>query len=179
MSKLGGLFLFYSLNMFHFTQYPKMLQAPSFSNLLKLVFTASSFYGKFYVPNDVEKQDQVVSSSLVGPDDENVQVHGDGHGPKETAGIGEGGNCSLSDALGRVGAENSPDSEGVGHSRQPVRRRQVDEQLPGCCPQIWPDYVGEDDQRGPHERQSAGAQHDNLLVHIYLCLVLGFHRLRR
>lgn len=100
----------------------------------------------------MEHQHEAVSDSLVGPHDEHVQVNGDGHGPEEGAGVGESGNRSLSDALRRVCAEDAPHSEGVGDGGEPVRHREVNQQFPRSCPQIRPNNVGEDNQRGAQER---------------------------
>lgn len=126
----------------------------------------------------MKEQHQAVCDPLARPDDEDVQVHGDGHGPEETAGVRESGYGSLSDALGRVGAENAPDSEGVGDGRQPVGHREEHQQPPRGGPQVRPDNVCEDDQRGAQEGQSAGTQHHHLLGQIQLRLIPAGHRLQ-
>lgn len=102
-----------------------------------------------YKPDEVEKQNQAVGDSLAGSDDEDVQVHSDGHGPEKAAGVGESGQRALNDAVERVGAEKPPDSESVGDRGQPVRHRQVNQQLPRGCPQIRPNQVCDDNQGGP------------------------------
>lgn len=84
----------------------------------------------------MEKQHQAVGEPLAGSDYEDVQVHSDRHGPEKAAGVGESGHRSLNDAVERVGAEKSPDSETVGDGGQPVGHRQVNQQLPRGCPQI-------------------------------------------
>lgn len=107
------------------------------------------------LPDQVEEQHQAVSESLVGQHDEDIQVNRNGHRPEEGAGVGEAGYRALDDAVQRVGAEDAPDSEGVGDGGQPVRHRQVDQELPRSGSQIGPDHVGEDDQRGPQKRECA------------------------
>lgn len=99
----------------------------------------------------MEAPHQAVCGSLVGPDNEYIQVHSDGHGPEEGAGVGEGGHGSLRDAVQRVGAEDPPDPVSVGDGGQPVRHREEDQQPAGSSPQISPDNVGEDDKRGAQE----------------------------
>lgn len=111
----------------------------------------------------MEEHYQAVSDPLARPDDEDVEVHGDGHGPEETAGVRESGYGSLSDALGRVGAENTPDSEGVGDGREPVGHREEHQQPPRGGPQVRPDNVCEDNERGAQEGESAGTQHHHPL----------------
>ena len=83
------------------------------------------------LPDQVEGEHQAVRDPLAGPDDEHVQVHGDGHGPEEGAGVGEGGQGALHDALRRVLAENLPHTEGVGDGGEPVRHGEEDQQPPG------------------------------------------------
>lgn len=68
----------------------------------------------------MEEQHQAVSDPLTGPDDEDVEVHGDGHGPEEGAGVGEGGHGSLDHTVNGVRVENSPHSIGVGDGGEPV-----------------------------------------------------------
>lgn len=108
-----------------------------------------------HLPDKVEKQHQAVSKSLVGPHDENIQVNGDGHGPEKRACVGESGYCSLSDATHRVRVKNPPNTICVRERREPVGQREVDEEFPWSCPQVRPDDVGADDQRGAQKRQSA------------------------
>lgn len=115
----------------------------------------------------MEKQHQAVGDPLAGPDDEHVQVNSDGHGPEKGAGVGESGYGSLRDALQRVGVENTPDPDGVGDGGQPVRHREVHQQPPRSRPQIRPDNVGDDDERGAQKRQRARAQHDHLLRQVH------------
>lgn len=88
------------------------------------------------LPDKVEKQHQAVSDSLAGPHDKNIQVNRNGHSPEKRAAVGESGYRPLDDAVQRVGAENSPDSEAVGDGGQPVRHREVDQELPRSSPQI-------------------------------------------
>lgn len=128
------------------------------------------------LPDKVEKQYQAVSESLAGHHDENIQVNRNGHRPEERAGVREAGYCPLDDAVQRVGAENTPDSKGVGDGGQPVRHRQVDQELPRSRPQIRPDNVGENDQRRPQKRQCARAQNDHLLRKVHNCLIPSCHR---
>lgn len=90
----------------------------------------------YNLPDKVEKHHQAVGDSLAGPDDEDVQVNCDGHRPEKGARVGESGYRSLDNAVQRVAAENSPDSEGVGDGGEPVRHREEDQEPPRGCPQI-------------------------------------------
>lgn len=128
------------------------------------------------LPDKVERQHQAVSESLVGQHDENIQVDRNGHRPEKRAGVREAGYRPLDDAVQRVGAENTPDSKGVGDGGQPVRHRQVDQELPRSRSQIRPDNVGENDQRRPQKRQCARAQNDHLLRKVHNCLIPSCHR---
>lgn len=77
------------------------------------------------LPDKVKKQHQTVSDSLAGPHNENIKVNSDGHRPEKGAGVGESRYRPLNDAVHRVGAKNSPGSEGVGDGGEPVRHREV------------------------------------------------------
>lgn len=129
------------------------------------------------LPDKVEKQHQAVSESLAGHHDKNIQVNRNGHRPEKRAAVREGGYCPLNDAVQRVGAENSPDSKGVGDGGQPVRHREVDQELPRSSPQIWPENVGEDDHRRAQKRQCARTQNDHLLKKVHNCLIPTCHHL--
>lgn len=66
------------------------------------------------LPDKVEKQHKAVGDSLTGPHDEDIEVNSDGDSPEKRAAVGESGYRPLDGAVQRVGAENSPDSKGVG-----------------------------------------------------------------
>lgn len=55
-------------------------------------------------PHHVEEAEQAGARGRA-PDDGDVQVDGDGHGPEEGAGVGEGGQGALQHAVPRRGAE--------------------------------------------------------------------------
>lgn len=126
-------------------------------------------------PDKVEKEHQAVGDSLTGLHDEDVEVNSDGDGPEERAAVGESGYRPLDGAVQRVGAENSPDSKGVGDGGQPVRHREAHQERPGSRPQVRPEDEGEDDERGAHKRQRARQQNHHLLRKVHHRLVPVLH----
>lgn len=129
-----------------------------------------------HLPDEVENELQAVGHSLAGPHDEDVQVKGDGHGPKEGAGVGEGGHGSLDDAVHRVGLENSPDSVGVGDGGETVGHREVDQESPRSRPQVGPRDVGEDDEGRAQEGERARDQNHHLLRQVNNGVISARHR---
>lgn len=111
----------------------------------------------------MEEQHQAVGHPLVRPDDEHVQVDGDGDGPEERAAVGESGHGTLGNAARRVAAEDAPHAVAIGDGREQVRHRQEEQQPARGGPQVGPRHVGQYDERGARERQGARAQHQHLL----------------
>lgn len=79
------------------------------------------------LPDQVEEQHQAVGHPLIRPDDEHVQVDGDGDGPEERAAVGEGGHGPLSDAARRVAAEDAPHAVAIGDGGEQVGHRQEEQ----------------------------------------------------
>lgn len=111
----------------------------------------------------MEEQRQTVGHPLVRPDDEHVQVDGNGDGPEERAAVGEGGHGPLDDAARRVAAEDAPHAVAIGDGGEQVGHRQEEQQPARRGPQVGPRQVGQYDERGARERQGARAQHEHLL----------------
>lgn len=124
----------------------------------------------------MEEHHQPVGGASARPDDQHVQVDGDGHRPEERAGVGERGEGSLDDTVHRVAAENSPDPEGVGGGGEPVGHGEEEQQPPRGGAQVREQRVAEDDEGRAEEGQRAGAQHHHLLGQVNHRVVVALHR---
>jgi len=130
---------------------------------------ASSSHGvsQQHPPHSVEAAEQACPRGRA-PHNGDVEVKGDGHGPEEGAGVGEGGQGTLQHAVPRGPLEVPQHPVEVGEGREEVCQRQVEQELPGPAPQLGPQGVGADQQAGAHAGEHAGHQHDRPLRAVQL-----------
>lgn len=118
-------------------------------------------------PHDVEAAEQTRTRGRA-PHNGDIEVEGNGHGPEEGAGVGEGGQGALQHAVPRGPVEVLQHPVEIREGGEEVGQREVEQELPGTGPQLRPQGVGAHQEPGAQRRQHARGQHRRPLRRVQL-----------